>query len=76
MKFTRDQQISVLTNQSLHVADVQQHRTTLLKNIKRNIHVARDEFARETYVGRPGVRDLLRGTKPLYKVVNNGTLYG
>ena len=76
MKFTRNQQISCLTNQSDHIADVEQHRTMLLNNIKRNISVARDECARERYVARPGVRDLLRGTKPLYKIVNHGTLYG
>ena len=76
MRFTRDQQISVLTNQSDHIADVQHHRQVLLDTVKRNVHVARDEFAREVYVSRPGVRDLLRGTKPLYKIVNHGTLYG
>jgi len=76
MRFTRNQQISVMTNQSDHIADVQQHRKALLDTVKRNIHVARDEFAREVYVSRPGVRDLLRGTQPLYKVINNGTLYG
>ena len=76
MRFTRNQQISVVTNQSDHIADVQHHRKALLDTVKRNIHVARDEFAREVYVSRPGVRDLLRGTQPLYKVINNGTLYG
>lgn len=76
MKFTRNQQTSCLTNQSDHIGDVQQHRTMLLNNIKRNISVARDECARERYVARPGVRDLLRGTEPLYKIVNHGTLYG
>lgn len=76
MKFTRDQQISVLTNQSEMIADVQHQRQVLLDTVKRNIHVAKDEFARDVYVGRPGVRDMLRGTQPLYKVINNGTLYG
>lgn len=76
MRFTRNQQISVVTNQSDHIADVQHHRKALLDAVKRNIHVARDEFAREVYVSRPGVRDLLRGTQPLCKVINNGTLYG
>ena len=76
MRFTRDQQISVLTNQSEILTDVQHHRKVLLDTVKRNIHVARDEFTRDVYTGRPGVRDMLRGTQPLYKVINNGTLYG
>ena len=76
MRFTRDQQISVLVTQNDNIADVQEHRKALLDNVKRNIHVARDEFARDVYISRPGVRDLLRGDRPLYKIVNNGTLYG
>lgn len=76
MRFTRDQQTSVLTNQSEILTDVQHHRKVRLDTVKRNIDVARDEFARDVYTGRPGVRDMLRGTQPLYKVINNGTLYG
>ena len=76
MKFTRNQQISVLTSQHNDIADVQSKRKELLNTVKKNIDVARDEFAREVYLSRPGVRDMLRGKRPLYKIVNNGTLYG
>lgn len=76
MKFTRNQQISVLTCQHNDIVDVQGHRKQLLDTVKKNLDVARGEFAREVYVSRPGVRDTLRGDRPLYKIINNGTLYG
>lgn len=76
MRFTRNQQISVLHNQHENIVDVQGHRQLHLDHIQHTGKVARDEFDRSVRLGRPGVRDKMRGPPPLFKIINNGTLRG
>lgn len=76
MRFTRNQQISVLHNQHENIVDVDGHRQLHYEHTRHNGDVARAEFDRSVRLGRPGVLDKMRGPPPLFKVINNGTLRG
>ncbi|EDO36798.1 predicted protein [Nematostella vectensis] len=76
MKFTRNQQISVLHNQHETLADVEAHRHAHLRHIQTNKRVAREEFDRSVRLDRPGIKDKMRGQPPLFKIINNATLRG
>ena len=43
-----------------------------MQGIKDNIKQARDRFARRTELERPGGIERQLGSKPLYKIVNDG----
>ena len=76
MRFTRNQQISVLHNHHDNIVDVNAHRDLHYEHTRHNGDVARAEFDRSVRLGRPGVLDKMRGPPPLFKVINNGTLRG
>ena len=76
MRFTRDQQISLITHQADDIRVVQTFRKDHLDMIKNNIDVARDKFQRDVRVSRPNARERIQGNRPMYKIINNGTLYG
>ena len=62
----------VLEKQQLEREDTQEHRLNHLQGIKDNIKEARDRFARRTELERPGGIERQLGSKPLYKIVNDG----
>lgn len=76
MRFTRDQQINLVVHQADDIRVAQTFRKDHLDSIKHNVNVARDEFQRDVRVSRPNAQERIEGNRPMYKIINNGTLYG